>query len=227
MNSENTPNDNDMEFFSRLIDLEYKKYISVDSDPNLKIWTKFGLIEGHAKKSIIASLIKEDTIGRDQAVIDDTVFTVKNYVEEIRESSVETLPCTLIVTTEPESWSQIFLSDLEVNHIIINKNNLQKAQQLTEIIDSLIITPKFYMLLCQHTSKYAWRRVIFDRPEQYSGNILRPIIACFAWVYTENLVDLISFVQDKNPGNHNFLWDLLMNGKIIDEKYNKLIISDI
>ena len=116
---------------------------------------------------------------------------------------------------------------MQITHTLLNNNNISNLKYLSEKNNVLIANPNVYKILCEYTSKYGWKRVIFDHPEKYYAHITRSIVSCFLWIYTKDSLELVNHFYERKNKKNNFIYDLLVYSDcntILDKKYNQLII---
>ena len=217
-------------------DREYTKKIIVDHDNStnnnrtINIESNVGIyadITGYGKTATVIGLLVRDKMNWNQSEL----YTHKSYIMHYGEGRIlatedipyERISCNLILASQTiiKQWEkELSATNLEFCTISTKK---QIAGCDPNDFDVIVISPTMYNQFMSHYNgrtpyPFAWKRFIFDEPQNTNISAMKPIMAGFNWFITATPQMMLNKSRNRNSfitnmfhfGLHRSIFDALI-----------------
>ena len=169
--------------------LEQLKYVECTESNSVKE-TRIGIISdptGSGKTYTMIGLLCRDKMEWDISLpftIESISYEAGGLIKNTYIKRYDKLECNLVLVSPSiiGQWYQEFSNtNLKVKQII-NKKDIESLN--INSYDVIIVTTTMYNFLISITSKYAWKRFIYDEPGNVRVSGMKYVIASFYWLIT-------------------------------------------
>ena len=169
--------------------LEQLKYVECTESNSVKE-TRIGIISdptGSGKTYTIIGLLCRDKMEWDISLpftIESVSYEAGGLIKNTYIKRYDKLDCNLVLVSPSiiGQWYQEFSNtNLKVKQIT-NKKDIESLD--INSYDVIIVTTTMYNFLISITSKYAWKRFIYDEPGNVRVSGMKYVIASFYWLIT-------------------------------------------
>ena len=200
------------------------------TDRNMHIDSNVGIygdITGYGKTSTVIGVIVRDKMEWDES----NLYIHKSYIMHYGEGRIlatenikyEKIACNLILVSQTliKQWEKE-LSATNLQYCSIGSKK-QVASCNPQDFDVLIISPSMYNFFMAHHNgrtpyPFAWKRFIFDEPQNTNISAMKPVMAGFNWFITATPHMMLNKSRNRNSfitnmfyfGLHRQIFDTLI-----------------